>query len=76
MKIRQSHKSKDDLKLNEAVEDHSLGNNGGVRYKGRFMVPKGASELKNKILNETHHSKFTNHPGNTKMYHDVNCNYY
>jgi hypothetical protein len=34
------------------------------------VVPKN-KDLKKKILDEAHLSKFSMHPGSTKMYHDL-----
>ena len=37
-------------------------------FKGRIIVPE---ELKKKILEEAHQSKFSIHPGIAKMYQDL-----
>jgi hypothetical protein len=43
----------------------------GILWFGsRLMVPK-SRDLKKKILDEAHLSKFSMHPGSTKMYHDL-----
>jgi hypothetical protein len=43
---------------------------GTLWFKERLVVPrKGA--LKKKILNEAHTSRYSIHPGSTKMYHDL-----
>jgi hypothetical protein len=43
----------------------------GILWFGsRLVVPKN-KDFKNKILNEAHLSKFSMHPGSTKMYHDL-----
>jgi hypothetical protein len=39
-------------------------------FESRLVVPKN-KDLKNKILDEAHLSKFSMHPGSTKMYHDL-----
>jgi hypothetical protein len=39
-------------------------------FKDRLVVPKKTA-LKKKILDETHTSKYSIHPGSTKMYHDL-----
>ena len=39
------------------------------------MVPR-LSNLRKKILKEFHCSHFVVHPGGTKMYHDLRCQYY
>jgi hypothetical protein len=39
-------------------------------FKDRLVVPKKES-LKKKILDEAHTSRYSIHPGSTKMYHDL-----
>jgi hypothetical protein len=39
-------------------------------FESRLVVPKNKN-LKKKILDEAHLSKFSMHPGSTKMYHDL-----
>jgi hypothetical protein len=39
-------------------------------FEDRLVVPKN-KVLKKKILDEAHLSKFSMHPGSTKMYHDL-----
>jgi hypothetical protein len=39
-------------------------------FESRLVVPKN-KDLKRKILDEAHLSKFSMHPGSTKMYHDL-----
>ncbi|WVZ76054.1 hypothetical protein U9M48_024056, partial [Paspalum notatum var. saurae] len=39
-------------------------------FKGRLVVPKNP-ELRRKIMEEAHTSRFTIHPGSTKMYQDL-----
>jgi hypothetical protein len=39
-------------------------------FGGRLVVPKN-EDLKKRILDEAHLSKFSMHPGSTKMYHDL-----
>jgi hypothetical protein len=43
---------------------------GVLWFKGRLVVPKKAA-LKKKILDEAHTSRYSIHPGSTKMYHDL-----
>jgi hypothetical protein len=40
-----------------------------------LVVPKN-SELRKKILDEAHLSKFSMHPGSNKMYHDLRSPYW
>jgi hypothetical protein len=46
------------------------GAEGTLWFKERLVVPKGES-LKKKILDEAHTSRYSIHPGSTKMYHDL-----
>jgi hypothetical protein len=43
---------------------------GVLWFKDRLVVPKKEA-LKRKILNEAHTSRYSIHPGSTKMYHDL-----
>jgi hypothetical protein len=43
---------------------------GTLWFEDRLVVPKN-KDLKKKILDEAHLSKFSMHPGSTKMYHDL-----
>jgi hypothetical protein len=43
---------------------------GTLWFKQRLVVPKKEA-LKKKILDETHTSRYSIHPGSTKMYHDL-----
>jgi hypothetical protein len=44
-------------------------------FGDRLVVPKNP-ELRKKILDEAHLSKFSMHPGNNKMYHDLRSLYW
>ena len=55
--------------------EYKLGADRGIRVRNRLVVPKD-SELRNKILIEAHYSKFSIHPGGTKMYRDLNRNFW
>ena len=46
-----------------------------LRYKGRLCVPDD-EEIKQEILNLQHKSKYTIHPGGTKMYQDLKRQYW
>jgi hypothetical protein len=46
------------------------GKNGVLWFEDRLVVPKN-KDLKKKILDKAHLSKFSMHPGSTKMYHDL-----
>jgi hypothetical protein len=43
---------------------------GTLLFKERLVVPKKEA-LKKKILDEAHTSRYSIHPGSTKMYHDL-----
>ena len=43
---------------------------GSLWNKGLVMVPQ-SEDLREEILKEFHCSRFTVHPGGTKMYHDL-----
>jgi hypothetical protein len=43
---------------------------GTLWFKGRLVVPKREA-LKKRILDEAHTSRYSIHPGSTKMYHDL-----
>ena len=55
---------------NQKVEDFSQGGYGVLRYQGRLCVPN-VGELRQQILEETHNSRYSIHPGATKMYRDL-----
>ena len=48
---------------------------GSLRYGGWVVVPQ-LTNLREEILREFHCSRFVVHPGRTKMYRDVRCQYY
>ncbi|KAH0781018.1 hypothetical protein KY290_000616 [Solanum tuberosum] len=63
------------LQLKGAVHQHrvevfSQGEDGVLRYQGRLCVHK-VGELRQQILEEAHNSRYSIHPGATKMYHDL-----
>jgi hypothetical protein len=43
---------------------------GTLWFKERLVVPRRET-LKKKILDEAHMSRYSIHPGSTKMYHDL-----
>ena len=55
---------------NERVEVFSQGGDGVLRYQGRLCVPD-VGELWQHILAEAHNSRYSIHPGATKMYRDL-----
>ena len=48
-------------------EDWIVHTDGSLRYRGRVVVPH-LTDLREKILREFHYSRFSVHPGGTKMY--------
>jgi hypothetical protein len=48
---------------------------GVLWFEDRLVVPKNP-ELRQKILDEAHLSKFSMHPGSNKMYHDLRSLYW
>jgi hypothetical protein len=48
---------------------------GVIWFKDRIVVPKDA-ELRQQILDEAHLSRFSIHPGSTKMYQDLKQHYW
>jgi hypothetical protein len=59
--------------LNQKVEKYKCfrqDSKGILWFGDRLVVPKNR-DLKKKILDEAHLSKFSMHPGSTKMYHDL-----
>ena len=48
---------------------------GSLRYRGRVVVPQ-LTDLREEILREFYCSRFVVHPGGTKMYQDLRCQYY
>ena len=62
-------------KLTEKVQkreksDFNLGTDGVLKFRNRLVVPKDEG-LKKEILDETHRSKYTVHPGGNKIYQDL-----
>ncbi|XP_070034490.1 uncharacterized protein [Nicotiana tomentosiformis] len=43
---------------------------GTLRYQGRLSVPN-VDGLRERIMTEAHTSRYSVHPGSTKMYHDL-----
>ncbi|XP_070054394.1 uncharacterized protein [Nicotiana tomentosiformis] len=43
---------------------------GALRYRGRLCVPNVAG-LRRQVIGETHYSRYSVHPGATKMCHDI-----
>ncbi|KAL8120119.1 hypothetical protein AgCh_017302 [Apium graveolens] len=50
-------------------------NKGMFRFSSRIWIPN-VTELKNEILREAHNSRYSIHPGSTKMYQDLKQNFW
>ena len=55
---------------NQRVEVFSQGGDSVLLYQGRLCVPDVA-ELRKHILLEAHNSRYSIHPGSTKLYRDL-----
>ena len=54
----------------EGLKDFDIDSRGGIRKFGRLIVPN-IRDLRKDILEDSHRSKFTIHPGSSKMYVDM-----
>jgi hypothetical protein len=64
--------------LNRKVDNYKCfrqDSKGVLWFEDRLVVPKNP-ELRKKILDEAHLSKFSMHPGSNKMYHDLRSLYW
>ena len=62
-----------ELKANvhkQKVMAFEQGGDGVLRYQGRLCVPR-VDELQERIMEEAHSSRYSIHPGSTKMYRDL-----
>ena len=59
----------------DAVEGWNIHSNGGIHFLNKLCVPNDA-QVKEEVMKEAHHSRFTVHPGETKMYHDLKRQYW
>ena len=59
-----------DSVLNKLNEPFSLGEDCVLRYQGRFCAPN-IDDLRSNIIAEAHGSRYSIHPGSTKMYYDL-----
>ena len=53
------------LKMLEKLDFHQ-GTNGAILFKGRLCIPEDVA-LRERVMAEAHKSKFSIHPGSTKM---------
>ena len=66
---------KDRVQSGTGDEGWTINLDGSLRYRGWVVVPQ-LTDLRQKILREFHCSRFTMHPGGTKMYQDLRREYY
>ena len=59
----------------EGDEGWTIHIDGSLQYKRQIVVPQ-LTDLREEILKEFHCSRFAVHPGGTKMYRDLRCQYY
>ena len=52
------------------ISDFNLNPEGILRFRNRIVVPEDEN-LRREILDEAHRSKYTIHPGTTKIYQDL-----
>ena len=55
---------------NQRIKVFSQGEDGVLRYQGGLCFPD-VGELRQYILAEAHNSRYSIHPGSTKMYRDL-----
>ena len=66
---------RDRVRSGTSDEGWTMHSDGSLWYMGWVVVPQ-SEDLREKILKEFHCSRFTAHPGGTKMYHDLRHQYY
>ncbi|MCF7184032.1 hypothetical protein L3H42_11075 [Corynebacterium sp. MC-13] len=54
----------------DTMKGFELAQNGVLYCQNRLCVPD-TSGLRKRIMEEAHHSRYSIHPGSTKMYHDL-----
>lgn len=59
----------------ESIPDFHLHEDGSVWMRGRLCVPS-SRELRDEVMDEAHNSRFSIHPGSTKMYQDLKQYYW
>lgn len=76
-RIRETQK--DDAALQKVVDKGVIGYylaiNGTILFRNRVCVLEN-KDLKDEILEQVHQSRFSIHPGSTKMYHDLKWYYH
>ena len=59
----------------DAPEGWSIHAYGGIYFLNKLFVSDDV-QLREEVMREAHHSRFTVHPGETKMYHDLRCQFW
>jgi hypothetical protein len=59
----------------EPTKHFRVDEQGVLWFKDRMVVPKN-QELKNKLMDEAHHSKLSIHPRSSKMYQELRPHYW
>ena len=67
--------NRDQVQSGTGDEGWAIHSDGSLRYRGRVVVPQLAY-LREEMLEDFHCSQFVVHPGSTKMYRDLRCQYY
>ena len=58
-----------------AAKDFSISEMGLLKYQGRICVPMD-SDIRREIMDESHTTPYSLHPGSTKMYQDLRTLYW
>ena len=66
---------RDRIRSGTGDEGWTIHADGNLWYRGRVVVPQ-LTNLREEIFWEFHYSRFVVHPGGTKMYQDLRCQYY
>ena len=77
-KIKKCQEEVMDQDINRLVGEELCTQNddqGILWFSSRIWIPP-VTELKNEILQEAHNSRYSIHPGSTKMYRDLKKNYW
>ena len=61
--------------IDKRTIEFQLHKDGTIRFNNRLCVPSQSS-IKNEILEEAHHTTYTIHPGETKMFKDLKRNFW
>ncbi|GAV75262.1 hypothetical protein CFOL_v3_18741, partial [Cephalotus follicularis] len=59
----------------DADSEFSVHSDGILRFRGRICIPDDES-IKNELLQQAHKSRYSVHPGSSKMWHDLKKSYW